>query len=256
IYGMDKAIKVFGPGVTVPPGEMVFSGVKKMHDDIAASARPDLPLIVSEFSAGPVAGGERDSLYMGPWIANVIRQCDGLAQIMAFWPFSDVFEEHGVPDAPFSDHSAREGRGLIAPDGIPKPSYVAFALLHRLGNERIRNSADDIILTKRADGSLAIALWNFVGRDASGADRTVRLDFRHISPRAQAVVYRLDQSHENTLGAYRAMGSPAYPTPAQVQRLWRVARIRPAEERTIEKNTLTIDLPPEGLAVVEVMKSR
>ena len=30
-----------------------------------------------------------------------------------------------------------EGYGLVAEDGIPKPAFDAFALLHQLGDERI-----------------------------------------------------------------------------------------------------------------------
>ena len=256
IYGMDKASVVFGPGVHVPPNEIVYRGTKKMHDEIARSARPDLPLIVSEFSAGRVNTGERDTVFMGPWLANVIRQSDGLATIMSFWPFSDVFEEQGVPDAPFSTHSIREGRGLIAPDGIPKPSYVAFQLLHHLGDERIETASNDAILTKSKHGDLIIALWNLPDQSDTGATRKIRLEFSHISPHSKALVYRLDKTHGDTLGAYHAMGDPVYPTPAEVKRLWQVAAVRPSEKITIENNVLTVRVPPEGLAIVEIRAPR
>jgi len=34
-----------------------------------------------------------DSVYMGPWLATTIAQCDGLTEAMSYWSFSDVFEE-------------------------------------------------------------------------------------------------------------------------------------------------------------------
>jgi xylan 1,4-beta-xylosidase len=256
IYGMDQASKVFGSGVTIPEEEMVYRGTKKMYEDIRASARPELPLIVSEFSGGRVPTGNRDTLYMGPWIANAVRECDGLTNMMSFWPFSDVFEEHGVARSPFPVRPLQEGRGLIAPDGIPKPSYVAFALLHQLGDERISEPGDDVIVTKRKDGVLEIALWNLVDPGDAGASRRIRLEFRHIPPHSQAVVYRLDKTHEDTLDAYRAMGSPIYPTHAQVEELWRIAKILPAQRTFTQENALTLDVPPEGLAIVEVKESR
>jgi xylan 1,4-beta-xylosidase len=252
IYGMDQAKKVFGPGVMVPEAEMVYRGVKKMHDDIASSPRPNLPLIVSEFSAGRVATGQRDTIYMGPWLANVIRETDGLAAMISFWPFSDVFEEHGVPDAPFTDQSAREGRGLITPDGIPKPSYVAFALLHRLGDQRIWNANSNVIVTRRRDGALIIALWNLTAEGEAGKKCKFDLEFRHIPDRSQAVVYRLDSAHEDTLAAYRAMGDPRYPTRAQIEKLWQVAQIRSTATLPIEKGSMIIGIPSDGLAIVEV----
>jgi len=249
IYGMDRPSVVLGTDENIPEVEMVYRGTKKMHDEIAASARPELPLIVSEFSASRVNTGNRDTLYMGPWLANVVRECDGLSKIMAFWPFSDVFEEHGVPRGPFA---AEGGRGVIAPDGIPKPSYVAFGLLHRLGEERISEPDDDVLVTKRKDGTLILALWNMVEPGKTGRDREISLTFNHIPAHSPAAIYRLDKTHGDTRGAYSAMGSPRYPTQEQVDQLWKVARIAPAEKTVITNNRLTVYVPPGGLAVIEV----
>ena len=54
-----------------------------------------------------------DSVFMGPWLADTIRQCDGLVDILSYWTFSDVFEEQGVVKQPFYG-----GYGLIAEDGL------------------------------------------------------------------------------------------------------------------------------------------
>ena len=56
---------------------------------------------------------------MGPWLANNIRLCDGLTTMMAYWTFSDVFEEQGVVKKPFYG-----GYGLIAAGGIPKAASM------------------------------------------------------------------------------------------------------------------------------------
>ena len=61
-----------------------------------------------------------------PWLADTIRQCDGLTDMMRYWTFSDVFEEQGVVKQPFYG-----GYGLIAEDDLPKPAFNAFRLLHR-----------------------------------------------------------------------------------------------------------------------------
>ena len=65
---------------------------------------------------------------MGPWLADTIRQCDGLVDEMSYWTFSDVFEEQGVVKQPFYG-----GYGLIAAGGIPKPAFSVFKMLHQLG---------------------------------------------------------------------------------------------------------------------------
>ncbi len=87
--------------------------------------RPDLPIIWSEYNASyKNETAVTDSIFMGPWLADTIRQCDGLAEMMAYWTFSDVFEEQGVVKQPFYG-----GFGLIAEDGLPKPSFNAFKLI-------------------------------------------------------------------------------------------------------------------------------
>ena len=106
---------------------MVYRAVKKVHDEIAASPFPTMPLIFSEYNASySNEPNVTDTTYMGPWLANNIRQCDGLTESMSYWSFSDVFEEQGVVRTPFYG-----GFGLIAADNIPKPSFNAFAMLHQ-----------------------------------------------------------------------------------------------------------------------------
>ncbi len=51
VYGNDKSEDVFGTTENIPPTQMVCRAVKKVHDQIQASANPKLPLIWSEFNA-------------------------------------------------------------------------------------------------------------------------------------------------------------------------------------------------------------
>lgn len=250
IYAMDNPKVDLGVDEKVPEEEMVYRGVKQMRDELNASPAPSTPLIVSEFSASRPDSGRRDSLYMGPWLAHVISECDGLAQTMAFWPFSDVFEEHGVAHGPFADG----GRGLIAPDNVPKPSYRAFELLHKLGDERLAAPQKDVIVTRRKDGTLVIALWNMVpvGASAEAAlPKTFQLALAHHSSAGHATVYRLDAHHGDSRGAWERMGSPEYPTSAQVKQLWDVVQV-PPESVAVKRGVLTVNVSPQGLAVVEI----
>ncbi|PMY44387.1 glycosyl hydrolase family 39, partial [Pseudomonas sp. GW456-L12] len=85
-----------------------------------------------------------------------ISQCDGLTEGMSYWTFSDVFEEQGVVRTPFYG-----GFGILAENNIPKPAYNAFAMLHELGDRRLPVASDSVLATRRPDGALAIALWNY-----------------------------------------------------------------------------------------------
>ena len=88
---------VFGTDESIPRTQMVCRAIHKVHDQVAASALPDLPIIWSEYNASYKNEPDvTDSIFMGPWIADTIRQCDGLVDMLSYWTFSDVFEEQGV----------------------------------------------------------------------------------------------------------------------------------------------------------------
>lgn len=248
VYGNDSADNVFHDNRPIAPHEMVCAAVEKAHEEIEHSARPQLPLFISEFNATYMNEQQiTDTTYIGPWMADTIRRCDGLTGMMSYWTFSDVFEEQGVVKTPFYG-----GFGLMAEDGIPKPAFDAFELLHALGTERLPAAADDVLATRREDGTLVIAAWNLVEPGASGADKTIDFDLKGVAGDVRATVRRVDAAHGDTLAAWKKMGSPKYPTQAQIDELRRASAMGPPEMRAIRANRLTLTLPPNGLAVIEI----
>jgi len=247
VYGNDQAKDVFGTDENIPRDKMVCRAVKKVHDQIAASALPTLPLIWSEFNASYFnEPAVTDTSYMGPWLADTLRQCDGLVDVMSYWTFSDVFEEQGVVKTPFYG-----GFGLLAEDGIPKPAFNAFKLLHRLGEERIDVSSDSALLTRKKDGSLVLAVWNSAPPEHAGPAKTVTLHFQGGRYK-HALVSMVDPDHGDARSLYEKMGSPRYPSQAQIQQLKQAAEIPPAAAGNLKRGELTLTLPSYGLAVVEV----
>jgi xylan 1,4-beta-xylosidase len=249
VYGNDTAENVFGQSDRkIPPHGMVCAAVQHVHQQIKASARPDLPLIWSEFNATYMNQPEiTDSIYMGPWMASTIAQCDGLVTMMSYWTFSDVFEEQGVVKTPFYG-----GYGLIAEDDIPKPAFDAFALLHTFGTQRIANPAANVLVTKRDDGALVLALWNPQEPGQSVPPRKVQIMFGGVAPSATASVERVDAEHGDTYAAWQKIGSPRYPTPQQVQLLRGIAKLPPPTRVDLNQGRLELTVPPSGLAIVTV----
>ncbi len=248
VYGNDLASDVFGTQEQIPRSQMVCRAVRKVHDQINASLRPHLPLIWSEYNASYKNETDvTDSIYMGPWMADTIRQCDGLVDMMSYWTFSDVFEEQGVVKRPFYG-----GYGLIAEDGLPKPAFNAFKLLHRLGDTRIPVNGNDILATRRADGRLVMAVWNLTAPGGEGEWKDIVLQLNSLAGESQAFVYRLDADHGSLLKAYAEMGSPADPTQAQVQSLRHAARLLAPESWSIHNGRIELRLPPDALALIEV----
>jgi xylan 1,4-beta-xylosidase len=253
VYGNDRAQDVFGTDEKIPRDQMVCRAVKKVHDQIQSSSMPNLPLIWTEYNASySNEPAITDSIYMGPWLADTIRQCDGLANVMSYWTFSDVFEEQGVVKQPFYG-----GFGLIAAGDIPKPSYNAFKLLHRLGDERISVDSGSVLATRQKDGSLVVAAWNLVPPDQSGVSKTglrktIHLRFEHLGGSRRAYISIVDRDHGDAHPAYEKMGQPRYPTEEQLKALRQGAQLPPDEIRELTTGDLTLDLAPDGLAVIEV----
>ncbi len=247
VYGNDAAQDVFHSQENIPRDQMVCRAVKKVHNQIAASAMPTLPLIWSEFNASYKNEPDvTDTTYMGPWLADTIRQCDGLVESMSYWTFSDVFEEQGVVKTPFYG-----GFGLIAEGGIPKPAFNAFKLLHKLGNERITLDSDSAILTRAQDGMLVLAVWNYLPPEQAGVPKTFTLRMKGTTAKS-ALVSRVDHDHGDVHSVYEKIGEPRYPTPKQIEELRRAADLPPPEILPIENGELTITLPGQGLALIEL----
>ncbi|MCU1305107.1 MAG: Beta-xylosidase [Candidatus Sulfotelmatobacter sp.] len=247
VYANDSAQDVFGTQENIPRDRMVCRAVDKVHKQIKTSSMPELPLIWSEFNASYKNEPEvTDAIYMGPWLADMIRQCDGLVDVMSYWSFSDVFEEQGVVKTPFYG-----GYGLLAEDGIPKPAFNAFKLLHKLGEERIRLDSDFALLTRRKDGTLVLAVWNYAEPDQTGASRTFTLNLKGTRA-SHALISWLDSSHGDVHPAYEKMGSPRYPTQKQIQALREAADLPSPEVQQIKNGELRLSLPAHGLAVIEL----
>lgn len=247
VYANDRAQDIFGTNENIPRNKMVCRAVNKVHEQIKASSTPSMPLIWSEFNASYLnEPAVTDSVYMGPWLADTIRQCDGLVDIMSYWTFSDVFEEQGVVKKPFYG-----GYGLIAAGNIPKPAYDAFQLLHKLGDQRLSVASDSALLTRKRDGSLILAVWNYAPPEETGSSRVVTARFKNTNAR-QALVWHVDEARGDVHPLYEKMGEPRYPTPAQMQELRAAAALAAPEKHELKNSELTFSLPAHGLAVIEI----
>ena len=248
VYANDSSQNVFGTTEQISRRDMVCRGVKKVYEQVKASDRPNLPIEWTEYNASYKSEPQvTDTVFMGPWLANTVSQCDGMLDSFSYWTFSDVFDEQGVIKQPFYG-----GFGLLAEGGIPKPAFNAFALLHDLGEERISISSDSLLVTRRKDGSLAIAVWNYFPPGEEGAAKEITLHFSGMTGRHQATIRHADTGYGAVKAAYEGMGSPRYPTRSQTAKLREAARLPPAEKRVFGGGELKIPLPPYGLALVEV----
>jgi xylan 1,4-beta-xylosidase len=168
-----------------------------------------------------------------------------------------VFEEQGVVRNPFYG-----GFGLIAADRIPKPAFNAFAMLHKLGDKRLAVDSDSALVTRRDDGSVVIALWNYappVGDTASytpgesaGMPKHFSVDVRHLPANAHATVWRVDATHGNAVATFDRMGRPDFPSREQIAQLREAGKLAAPESMKVSDGKFDITVPVQGLVVVEL----
>jgi len=260
-YADDTVENLLHTHEAIPMNQRVCRAIRKVRDQIAASPMPGLPLFWTEWNVPSYDQlNARDTIYVGAALAETVRQCDGVVKMMSFWTFDDVFEENGVAQNPFHG-----GFGLIAADGIRKPSYNGFALLHRLGHIRLANPATNVIVTRDNNGKLVLALWNLVepGSGEAGATTVTQpqpqpgvtqhlhIEFRNLNPNLRFLVRKLDSQHGNTLAAYEQMGKPQYPTQAQIRELNRASELGKPESVALYNGAIELDLTPNELAILE-----
>jgi xylan 1,4-beta-xylosidase len=247
-YGNDAAMDIVGHAEDVAPHQMLGVAIDKVHKQIAASSRPDIPLIWSEFNATYMSEREiTDSVYMGPWLAKTISESDGKVNLMSYWTFSDVFEEQGVIRAPFFG-----GFGLIAIDHLPKPAFNVFRLLHSLGDERLPAEGNDVLVTRKKDGTLVLAAWNLAEPGVNVPAKSITLSFQGVKGNAAVSISRVDHAHGDVLAAYDKMGAPMYPSQEQLRQLREVEHPDQPEKSHLHAGSITLVVPVQGLAVVEV----
>src|SRR5207245_1524952 len=113
---------------------------------------------------------------------------------------------------------------------------------------------DSALVTRRADGSLAIAVWNLFLPEQAGSPKVVTLHLKGFSSKHPARVTIVDKDHGSPLPAWDKMGRPAFPTLAQVEELRQAGALPPPREQNLTNASLTITLEPHALVLIEISK--
>src|SRR5580658_8696568 len=247
VYGNDSPQDVFGAEGPVNRRTMVARAVDKVFSQVRQSPQPALPIHWSEFNASYMNEVDvTDSPYIGPWLAQTIAASDGKTELMSYWTFSDVFEEQGIFKTPFYG-----GYGLMANHSIPKAAFNVFGELHRLGSERLPADSDSALVSRRKDGSLVIAVWNYAEPGQSGPAKAIDIVLRNTASR-QAILHRVDAGHGSSVEAWVRLGKPSSPTREQELVLRRAAAPADPEKVAIVDGRFSVTLPAHGLAVIEI----
>ena len=233
---------------------------------IAESAYPDAELWLTEWSSSPSSRDcSHDELPAACYVADAATSVNGQVNGLSYWTFSDIFEELG------GGHDAYHGGfGLVNFNGIPKPTYHVYRMLHRLGN-RLLAQGTDFLATAQGD-SLRLMAWNYpleykkavemCAYPDHAAARAVlqhgtagllELQLSGLQPHATLTVETLDADHGDAMTLWHAMGCPGNLTVEQTKQLRTCAEACAVTTLQADENgCLHTTLPLASWAVVFV----
>ena len=162
-----------------------------------------LQIHVTEFNTSytpqaPVHDTNENAAY----IAALLSKLGDCNESYSYWTFGDVFEEQGVPFAPFHG-----GFGLVANGLIAKPTLWTFRFYKRLQGTCVHRSENAVVVRTQNGGYRGVA-WNLVmGKD----EQKLRLLFGLPAERAGEfclLTETVDETCCNPLKLWHDMGEP------------------------------------------------
>lgn len=219
----------------------------RVRATIIKSTGKKLYSLNTEYSSNYSGGGgnkyanvySMDSHRNAAFVAKVTKlvvadHTSGTAQapdILSYWAISDVFDE-AFPGfgSWIEDHNKipfGQVFGLINYQGIRKPTFNAFKMLHMMGTSRIslnggsgdNDGVDGFATVSKDTSQVSILVYNFY-KDLSknGSDETVNLSIKNLPfPNGSKLSFqhfRVDSTHSNAYTIWQINGKPESPTTA------------------------------------------
>ncbi|MGG1638813.1 GH39 family glycosyl hydrolase [Paenibacillus sp. NRS-1760] len=256
---------------TIMPPSFYLDSVNKLRSQIGAYEAPHMELHMTEWNFSLYDRNlVHDTMFMASFVIHQALQTLGTMNSIAFWSFTDVFEESHVPPSIFYG-----GFGLINRNGLKKPSYYAFELLAKLG-EKIVTRGDGYIVTSHNDGSLQILMYHYVHVDqlfASGdwsglteksrysifeekGDKAFLIKLQGLKSSYKMTSYQLDREHGSAFDEWIRMGTPVYPSKEELNYLQGKTGPEMKTELITDAESYehTFVVPPHGVRLITLLK--
>ncbi|MBD5784709.1 beta-xylosidase [Cellulosimicrobium terreum] len=238
-YPTDWALDEHGQGerltreVDATPKDLAL--LRRIVD---ASAFPDAEIHLTEWSSSSSPRDfTHDTVPAAVYVARTVLRSLGTVDSLAYWTFTDVFEEGGAGDAMFHG-----GFGMLTLQGVPKPTFHAYRMLHALGGTLLARGDDGVVTRDDATGRVSVLAHHYPDEvtrsvpasfddrsvaeatQATGEPRALDLVVDGLEPGAVVEVETLDPSLVDPVATWQAMGSPSSPTREQTALLDAAAR--------------------------------
>ena len=210
------------------------------------------PVYYTEWNASSNPRDPRhDEPYAAAFVVKTVLEMQGLVAGYSFWTFTDIFEENYFPSVPFHG-----GFGLLNLHGIPKPTYHAYELLHRLGTKQwLVDGIDDTVnaWVVRRENCVTVLLTNHALPRHPIQTKQVRIELNGAPEPRAARIERIDEGHAHPKKVWQKMGEPEYLSAVDVEHLQAVSGLAPEPHPYKYENQsvhLEIQLPSYAVAAI------
>lgn len=173
-----------------------------------------------------------DTAFVSAFIVDNVIKSIGKADSLGYWVFTDLYEEFKVHQDEFHGNF-----GMISKSGLRKPSYYAYYLLSKLGNETMK-LGEEYIVTRDGE-NIQIMAYNytyfddlFMNGDVSAltkskryniykskATKEIEIDIRGLNGDYKITSYRLNPENGSVFDQWLKMGQPQTMTKEEVDYL-------------------------------------
>ncbi|MEQ9303880.1 MAG: hypothetical protein RJQ14_08190, partial [Marinoscillum sp.] len=238
--------------------------IEWLNEVIKKSAYPDAEIHLTEWNTSPNSrDAMHDFLPPAAYIAKVNLDVIGLTNSLAFWTFTDIFEEKGGGESIFHG-----GFGMINYQGLVKPSYHAYRMLNQLGDEMLYKNDYLLVSRNSGDNKIVALAYNYpedhyeavpssirkIDRFENGKSRQLNFTLSDLKPGAQLKLEVLDWESGNIYNYWESMGKPEPPTREQIKVMKQYAENLKTVVVTADENgvvEIKRELTPWSLVLIE-----
>lgn len=201
------------------PNTYMLDELKQVREMIDQSPIPKLPFHITEYNTSwhpqnPV----HDTVLNAAYISRILSESGDYVDSFSYWTFSDVFEECDVPRSLFHG-----GFGLIALNGILKPTFHVFKFFKSMEGVILYRD-EQMLVTKKEDGSIAIIVWNLVMEKGEGFEKELEIELPVDYASAFILRKTISEEYGNPWRTWIQMGRPRFPSKESVEALKEVAK--------------------------------
>lgn len=192
-----------------------------IKEQLANSKYPHAEIHLTEWSTSPNSRDRmHDILPPAAYIVKANLDCIGMANSLMYWTFTDVFEEKGGGEEIFHG-----GFGMINFQGIVKPSFHAYRMLHQLGDE-VLYYQDPLFVSRCSESGKIVALaFNYpqefeqsvpsaknFSTYMNASSKKLDVCLKGLKPGTIFELETLDKENGNAFDDYVELGKPHSPT--------------------------------------------